>query len=201
MQQNVTRDEEEALRLDQEELAPKRDPIELSPADIVETFPAGKETVRELIKDCEAWLEEHENNRQVVRESLSSKVSMFDIDFATALVMVGRYGNQKEIMEDRLKRLRNLWRLYAPPKKSAGGITDADIEKAREHPIRDLIKVGRMNKAKCPFHAEKTPSFHIYSDNHGYCFGGCGRMYDSIDIFMNLNNCDFKTAVRALARI
>ncbi len=200
MQQNVTRDEEEALRLDQEELAPKREPIELSAADIVVTFPDGKATVKGLIKDCEAWLEEHENHRQTVREFLSSKVSMFDIDFATALVMVGRYGNQKEIMEDRLKRLRNLWRLYAPPKKSADGITDWDIERAKQYPIKELVKVNRMNKARCAWHTDKHPSMHVYPDGHVYCFA-CHSHGDVIALYQQLNGCDFKTAVRHLARV
>ncbi len=196
MQQNVTVDTAEALRLDQEELGPFRDPIVLSPREIVDSFPEGRVTVRELIKDCEAWLEEHENNRQLVRETLSSKVSMFDIDFATALVMVGRYGNQKEIMEEKLKRLRNLWRLYAPSKKTAGYLTDDDIDRAKQVPIKNLIKV-RANKARCVWHTDKNPSMHVYPDGHVYCFS-CHAHGDVIALVQQMEGLDFVAAVRRL---
>lgn len=75
------------------------------------------------------------------------------------------------------------------------------IERAKQYPIENLIKVVRK-MAKCPFHAngeEKTPSFHV-KDNKGFCFGGCDdrKPKDAIDIYMKLNNCDIKTAVKAL---
>lgn len=75
------------------------------------------------------------------------------------------------------------------------------IERAKAYPIDRLIPVVRK-MARCPFHAdgkEKTPSFHV-KDNKGFCFGGCDdrKPKDAIDIYMKINNCDIKTAVKAL---
>jgi DNA primase len=33
-----------------------------------------------------------------------------------------------------------------------------------------LVRRGSSITACCPFHAEKSPSFHVYPDNHYYCF-------------------------------
>lgn len=79
-------------------------------------------------------------------------------------------------------------------------ITDAK-ERAKTYPIDRLIKVGNDRKAICPFHNEKTGSLHVYKDNSAFCYGGCQRAYDSIDIYMLQNNCDFKTAVAELNKL
>jgi DNA primase len=73
----------------------------------------------------------------------------------------------------------------------------SDKERARSYPIRDLIKVNRENKALCPFHDDRTPSMHVYHDNHAFCFV-CMKRADAIDIYMAINNVDFKTAIAAL---
>ena len=54
----------------------------------------------------------------------------------------------------------------------------------------------------CPFHGDKDPSLKIYagaSKQHSgwHCFG-CGRGGSVIDFVKEHENCDFKTAVRAI---
>ena len=85
------------------------------------------------------------------------------------------------------------------PKTGKKDLTNGtDIEKARAFPISELIDF-KNDKARCPFHNEKTPSLQYYpADNHCYCFGGCGRAYDAIDVYMKINNCGFKQAVAKL---
>jgi len=75
-----------------------------------------------------------------------------------------------------------------------------EIVRARAYPIENLIKVDRW-VATCPFHTngqEKTPSLHIYQDNHAYCFGGCRKRFDAIDIAMAVHNMKFPEAVKFL---
>jgi|APTNR8051073442_1049403.scaffolds.fasta_scaffold08686_3 hypothetical protein len=48
-------------------------------------------------------------------------------------------------------------------------------------------------KAPCPFHEETTPSFTIYPDNHGYCFG-CGTSVDVIGLIQKLDGIGFHEA-------
>ena len=74
---------------------------------------------------------------------------------------------------------------------------DTKIQKAKQYPIRDLIKVNRAGKATCLFHTDNDPSMHVYRDNHFHCFV-CGKHGDAITIYQTINNCDFKTAVSEL---
>ena len=51
----------------------------------------------------------------------------------------------------------------------------------------------------CPFHREKTPSFHINGDKQlFYCFG-CGSGGNLIDFVKRIENLDFVDAIRFLA--
>lgn len=51
----------------------------------------------------------------------------------------------------------------------------------------------------CPFHREKTPSFHINSDKQlFYCFG-CGSGGNLIDFVKKIENLDFVDAIQFLA--
>jgi len=75
---------------------------------------------------------------------------------------------------------------------------DTDIEKAKNYPIPNIIDFVK-GKAMCPFHNEKTASLHYYEKtNTTYCFGGCGKSYDAIDIYQKKFNVSFKEAVREL---
>lgn len=77
---------------------------------------------------------------------------------------------------------------------------DDDITRAKHYPINELIKFDRNNKACCIWHKERTPSLHYYKDtNTVYCFGGCGRSGDAIDVYRQIANCSFKEAVKKLS--
>jgi DNA primase catalytic core len=62
-----------------------------------------------------------------------------------------------------------------------------------------LKKRGRDLVGLCPFHGEKTPSFHVHQEE-GYfkCFG-CGAGGDVIAFVMQLENMPFGDAARMLA--
>ncbi len=62
-----------------------------------------------------------------------------------------------------------------------------------------LKRNGSDYVALCPFHREKTPSFHISSDKQlFYCFG-CGSGGNIIDFVMKIENLDFIDAIKFLA--
>lgn len=62
-----------------------------------------------------------------------------------------------------------------------------------------IISHGRNKVACCPFHKEKTPSFHI-NDERGFyhCFG-CGAHGDIISFIMQQDNLSFKESIEKLA--
>ncbi len=166
------------------------------PSELVGIFPEAGSTVKKLIRECEEWLAEYANNEQQIREFLSQKVSMFDIDICTKLAIITKYGNEKEEHEAQLGRLKRLYYLYYPPKDGGDSLTHADVERAKEYPIRELIPV-KANKALCVWHDDHHPSMHIYKDNRAHCFS-CSQGGDSIAVAMQMQGLGFKDAVKWL---
>lgn len=121
------------------------------------------------------------------------------------------YSGLDEVIEDRANRVA-LWQSthfhdayiknHTEVEKVSNPVRYKDgdeVARAKEYPIDKLIKFDRSNKALCPFHNEKTKSLHYYRNNNKiYCFGGCGKAYDAIDVFMKINNCSFLEAVKNL---
>ena len=64
-----------------------------------------------------------------------------------------------------------------------------------------LRRSGYSWKACCPFHNEKTPSFHVNPARQSFHCFGCGVGGDSIKFLMMYENLDYPTALRRLADI
>jgi DNA primase len=63
----------------------------------------------------------------------------------------------------------------------------------------ELKRSGRTWKGCCPFHGERTPSFHVYpEDRHFKCYG-CGEYGDVFKFLQKLQGKEFPEVVRALA--
>ena len=63
-----------------------------------------------------------------------------------------------------------------------------------------LTKKGNSWWGCCPFHSEKTPSFHVVPDRQMYKCFGCGKGGGAINFVMELENLPFKDAVAVLAQ-
>ncbi len=83
----------------------------------------------------------------------------------------------------------------------------SDVERIKERlGIVDVVssyikleKAGMSYKARCPFHNEKTPSFHISPErNLYYCFG-CGAKGDIFTFVQDLEGLDFQGSLKMLA--
>ena len=61
-----------------------------------------------------------------------------------------------------------------------------------------LRKAGGNQMGLCPFHDEKTPSFHVYPDGHYHCFG-CGAHGTTVGFLMEMDGLTFPEAVESLA--
>ena len=60
---------------------------------------------------------------------------------------------------------------------------------------------GRSYKANCPFHQEKTPSFHVFPDRQSWrCFGACATGGDVLSFVMRAENLQFGEALRQMAQ-
>src|SRR5690625_5176199 len=90
----------------------------------------------------------------------------------------------------------------------AGLIRNEDIQQVRERArIDDIVGahvtlkragVGSL-KGLCPFHDERTPSFHVRPQMGFYHCFGCGEGGDVIDFVMKINHLPFTEAVEYLA--
>lgn len=63
-----------------------------------------------------------------------------------------------------------------------------------------LRKTGRTFVGLCPFHAEKTPSFHVNPDRQIWKCFGCGEGGDVFKFIQKMDNLTFPQAVEQLAR-
>ncbi len=160
--------------------------------EVVATFPRGKTIVKRLIKENEDFLNNIEKEKQLAGES----APMFDKEIIVKLVMAAVYGNEIEKVQDSLVRLKRLLAKYDPPAPSEHGVTDEEIARAREYPIKNLVKM-KGRHTLCLWHNDKNPSMYFYNDNHTYCFV-CNKHADSIDFIQKLNNLDFVAGVRYL---
>lgn len=75
----------------------------------------------------------------------------------------------------------------------------ADIALEVEQHVR-LRRAGKSLVGCCPFHAEKTPSFHVSPErDRAHCFG-CGWDGDVFAFVMAVEKVSFPDAVRLLAK-
>ena len=63
-----------------------------------------------------------------------------------------------------------------------------------------LTKKGNSYWGCCPFHSEKTPSFHVVPDRQIYKCFGCGKGGGAINYVMELENLPYRDAVAVLAK-
>src|ERR1041384_5417389 len=72
----------------------------------------------------------------------------------------------------------------------------------RETKVAETVKLqrrGRSFTGLCPFHKEKTPSFHVNAERGFYHCFGCHASGDALKFVQETEGVDFVTAVRSLA--
>ncbi len=62
-----------------------------------------------------------------------------------------------------------------------------------------LDRAGSSLRARCPFHSERTPSFHVSADRGTYHCFGCGVGGDIFSFVEAIEGVDFKGALKILA--
>ncbi len=63
-----------------------------------------------------------------------------------------------------------------------------------------LSRSGGTFRATCPFHQEKTPSFHVWPETATWKCFGCGKGGNAFHFLMEKERLEFPEAVRVLAR-
>lgn len=164
-----------------------------------EAAPAARRAAKAKIKELNKSIASLSDFRDIWSNDINKinfKLQPAYIAYLDDLINRLRQGYEKEIRkyEYQLHYLDNVGKEQV---KSEGIITDLQIAKAKSFPITELLSFKR-GQTLCPFHDDHKPSLKYYQkDNHVYCFA-CSTSADSIDVYMKLNGCDFKAAVRAL---
>jgi DNA primase len=156
---------------------------------------------REYLEECKE--KEKYRNRFNVERGLTKKEYTAMEEEATKILADLRAQLNKaewkdklpiQIEQDNYLQKKEKLKLYMKPMKKG----EMNIAKAKEYPIDQLLEF-RGSHCCCIFHDERTPSMKYYpKTNRAHCFGACGKSFDSIDIYQQLNNVDFATAVQAL---
>lgn len=86
-------------------------------------------------------------------------------------------------------------------------MSDNQVERVREATdiaavigrVVQLTRAGRSLKGLCPFHREKTPSFHVSVERQTFHCFGCGVGGDVFSFVMNFHGLTFREALEELA--
>ena len=97
--------------------------------------------------------------------------------------------------------------LCSPAKGHNAAMADGAVRQVKERlSIQDVVsgyvkleRAGGTLRARCPFHAEKTPSFFVSAERGTYHCFGCGEGGDIFTIVEKMEGLDFKGALKVLA--
>lgn len=98
-----------------------------------------------------------------------------------------------------IKRLQREHGRLVTPKSSIQGITDDDIQAARDYPIPQLIELNKNNRCKAFCHESDTESMSYNpKTNRLKCFV-CDKSFSALDILIEKDGMKFIDAVKELS--
>ena len=162
----------------------------------VEMYPELKDDFKRILLDKEIEKEEVTKElKQRLKNVISVKLGDWSL-ILTEKIMI----EVTPIIEKLTKDIRWLRLGLVEEEVRENGLTEEQIQQAREVPIEELINTKKINKMwGCPFHEDSTPSFHIYPDNGWHCFGCQANGSNAIDFVLKKNkNMTFVEAVKYL---
>lgn len=175
----------------------------LSDKELVTIFPEAKEIIPDKLAELESQRCELSEIIKTDLATINSYTDEMSRWFWWQWLKLNE-GEDLILVYRKMDRLRRQLRAAQGLSVRTGALTDDLIQLARAVLIEDVLnqefrRRGSTLIGLCPFHDERTPSFHIYpNENRGWCFG-CNQGGNVIDIVMKLRDCDFKEAVLQLA--
>lgn len=144
-----------------------------------------KKMINEKIK------EENEYQFSIDKQIIDAKQKP---PFKMSEVQLGFFDGCIESSEKRIKNYKRLLTRCVIVTNIQDG---QNLARAKEVSISNFVDLNNFDKACCPFHKEKTPSFTYYrKDNRWWCYGACGEGGDVIDLVMKLNNVSLPEAIK-----
>jgi hypothetical protein len=168
-----------------------------------------KAKIRDLIAETdEKWAREQRKDCLISQKwRLQDEVDMKEVAADLALrrncmVMVRYRLEQIQEMKKAVEKLESEIRFLAmdPTRVREDQITDEMIQRAKEVDFRQLHEFDARGWGLCPFHPDRSPSFHIHTaSNRAKCWSGvCNWQGDTIAFVMEREGLKFHEAVRRL---
>ena len=100
-----------------------------------------------------------------------------------------------QIHTDRITEIRKSLK-----RKTTAKVDGDLVARAKSVPMTEYLKFTRDGFAECPFHAEKSASFHYMKhSNKGHCFG-CNKTADVIEVVAQQQNLKYMEAAKYICR-
>lgn len=146
------------------------------------------EKIKSVIRDTKERIEKH--------FARSENDGFFPPKNNESLEWIKEIGRNELLnLERQLRKLR-MDRKFRGKPSIEGIVTPEMIERAKQHPIENLIEVNRQGFTKCFGHSDKKPSAYC-KKNFMFCFV-CNKSWDTIAVLMERDSLTFKDAVNKL---
>lgn len=162
-----------------------------TPRELIDIFPEARERVEELVSEKVTEADKlGEELLDDLTEIMKIKTDEFSKWFVLEIIKVLK-GSKFDDLSKEIMKLKT----YLIRPKPNQVITPEMIMKAKNYSW-ELLMDFRDEWAKCPFHKEKKPSFHLWK-SVGHCFG-CNWHGDTIKFLIDKEGLTFQEAVLML---
>lgn len=184
-----------------------------SPKELIETF--GADAREPIVRNLQLWCEQWLAKQRWIEEVEKIIARLPDESGPLSLkgiyqVMLPRVQREQWECARRIRELQECFDLlhgthtFSPPPKGTVDIAAlkerTDIVSVVGQHVR-LRKSGARYSGRCPFHADKTPSFAVYpKDGRWWCFA-CNEGGDVITFTQKIRQCTFREALAELQRL
>jgi len=194
-----------ALKLETQWKAKLKDSLPKSNVEWLNIFPEAKEIIPEKIHEWELKATSLRRQIRMAIKIIDRKSPKEDRWFWMAtLKYVLTPVKDLAIAYKHIERLKWMSRDSKNSKRWSDSVEDAKNKSpvhVAEHYGLKIRKSGNTYVALCPFHIERTPSFHIYPTTCRFVCFGCGEKGDVIAFVMMMDKCSFMEAVNKLRKI
>lgn len=155
-----------------------------------------KEWINEVARENPDWVKQR---RRAYLESILNALEIREsrLKYAFSINTKKWFG---ELINEYLKAIfrarKKIEREFTSWETPTSDVDDYSIERAKEFPIGELVEINANGFAKCIWHDDNNPSMYC-KNNFAHCFS-CGQSGSVIDVYMQLYNCGFVEAIKAL---
>jgi hypothetical protein len=157
-----------------------------------------QKVVKEKIKEYEGYQEEL-NTR--TKERLLHLQSLFSGEYLALWVYIEKI-RHTETTNNIQRHIQRLKRFLYIDTKSKSFLTEETIDRARNHPMQDLVSSYGIKVIRgtflCPFHNDTNPSASIHKKTNRFKCFSCGAGGDTIQFVRLLEGISFPDAVKKL---